>query len=321
MGRRTAEALLDRRSFEIVGAVDIAEDLVGRDLGRILEKPRDLGVEIRSDAEGLFSEVEADAVVLTTTSHLTGIKEQIQTCISHGLNVVSTCEELFFPSKRHPGLAAEIDGLARQGGVTVVGTGINPGFLMDLLPAVLTGPCLKVDSVTVNRMMDSSRRREPFQKKVGTGLTEDEFRKQIENGVITGHVGLLESINFIAGALKWELDEAVELPPEAVAAEKETPTAFGLVPPGRVVGLVSEAYGAVGGREVIRLAFTANAAVTEEYDEIIIEGLPRIHQKIIGGVHGDVGTVAMTINTIARAVEAPAGLATMIDLPPVVAVP
>ncbi len=316
MGRKIAQALLDKRSFEVVGAVDINPDLVGKDLGEILDMPKKFGVLIGEDADSLFSRVKAHAVVLTTTSHLKSVFSQITQCLKAGLNVISTCEELSYPWKRNPELTQELDNLAKEQGATVVGTGINPGYLMDTLPLILTAPCLKVKSIKVTRMMNSAKRRLPFQVKVGTGLTQEEFREKIENKVITGHVGLLESINMIADGLGWELDEAVELPPQPVIDEKEIKTALGMIKPGNVIGLTSIAYGKKDDREVITLEFCANAAVDEEYDEVIIKGEPNIHEKIMGGVHGDIGTVAVTINTIPRAIDAPAGLKVMKDLPP-----
>ena len=316
MGRKIAQALLDKKSFEVVGAVDINPDLVGKDLGEILDMPKKFGVLIEEDADSLFSRVKAHAVVLTTTSHLKSVFSQITQCLKAGLNVISTCEELSYPWKRNPELTQELDNLAKEQGVTVVGTGINPGYLMDTLPLILTAPCLIVKSIKVTRMMNSAKRRLPFQVKVGTGLTQEEFKEKIENKVITGHVGLLESINMIADGLGWELDEAVELPPQPVIDEKEIKTALGTIKPGNVIGLTSIAYGNKDDREVITLKFCANAAVDEEYDEVIIQGEPNIHEKIIGGVHGDIGTVAVTINTIPRAIYAPAGLKVMKDLPP-----
>lgn len=316
MGRKTAQALLDKTSFEIVGAVDIDPELFGKDLGEILDYPKTLGILIEKKPDDLLSSVEADAVVLTTTSHLESVAPQIIQCMEAGLNVISTCEELSFPWKRHPELTQKLDNLAKDHGVTVVGTGINPGFLMDMLPLVLTAPCLNVKLVKVTRMMNSAKRRVPFQAKVGTGMTQDEFREKIENKIITGHVGLLESINMIAAGLGWELDDAVELPPEPVIGEKEIKTALGEVKPGDVIGLTSVAFGKKDGEEVIALKFCANAAVEEEYDEIIIEGEPDLHQKIMGGVHGDIGTVAVTINSIPRTIEAPPGVIVMKDLPP-----
>lgn len=315
MGRRVAEALLPKQSFEIVGALDIDPELSGKDLGELFSTPQKTGTIIESDAGSLFTRVDADVVVQTTLSHLTTVLPQIEQCIQAGLNIVSTCEELSYPWKRHPELAAEIDRLAKEAGVTVVGTGINPGYLMDSLALTLTAPCLRVDSVRVTRMMNSARRRIPFQKKVGTAMTPREFRQKIDDGIITGHVGLLESINMIASGLGWELEEAVELPPEAVIAETEIPSGMGSVPPGDVIGLKSVAYAKKDGQRIITLEFIANAGVREEYDEIEIRGEPDIHQKILGGVHGDTGTVSMTINTIPKTIAAVPGLKVMSELP------
>lgn len=314
MGRNVAEALCDKKSFEIVGAVDIDPMLVGKDLGQILDTPRNLSVAIESDADSLFSRVDAQAVVLTTTSHLKSVLPQISQCAKAGLDVISTCEELSYPWKRSPELAQDIDAIAKENGVTVVGTGINPGYLMDSLPLVLTAPCLRVDTIKVTRMMNSARRRIPFQTKVGTFMTPKEFKTKIEDGIITGHVGLLESINMIAAGLGWELDRAVELPPEAVITPNPIETGLGLVDPGNVIGLKSVAFAEISGKKVITLEFYAYAGVEEEYDEVIIEGIPKIHEKIIGGVHGDIGTVAMTINTIPKAVEASPGIKLMKDI-------
>ncbi len=316
MGRKITEALLDKKSFEIVGAVDIDPKLVGMELGEILDSPKKLGITIEKDANSLFSKVYAHAVLLTTTSHLKSILPQITQCVKARLNIISTCEELSFPWKRSPELAQKIDKLAKKHGVTVVGTGINPGYLMDTLPLILTAPCLKVDSIKVTRSMNSAKRRIPFQVKIGTGLTQEEFRKKIDNKIITGHVGLLESINMIAEGLGLELDEATELLPEPFISDREINTGLGTVKAGNVIGLKSIAFGKKKGKEIITLEFNANADVDEEYDEIIIKGVPNLHEKIIGGVNGDIGTVAVTINTIPKAVEAPSGIKVMKDLAP-----
>jgi 4-hydroxy-tetrahydrodipicolinate reductase len=315
MGRQIARVLLDKESFKVVGAIDIDPELIGWDLGDILGINKKLGLKIEKDPEVLFSKVKADAVVHTTTSFLEIVFPQIAKCLNAGLNVISTSEELSYPWKRHPEIAKNIDKLAKEKGVTVVGTGINPGYLMDTLPLMLTAPCLDVKSVRVTRMMNSAKRRIPFQEKVGTGLTQEEFREKIEDKSITGHVGLLESLYMIAEGLGWELDGALELPPEPVIDENEIETGLGAVKQGNVIGLTSVAYGQIKSKEVIRLEFCANAAVDEEYDEVIIEGEPNIHQKVIGGIHGDIGTVAVAINAIPRIIEAPAGLLLMKDLP------
>ncbi|MEM3626761.1 MAG: hypothetical protein QXZ25_01910 [Candidatus Bathyarchaeia archaeon] len=315
MGKMIAKGILEKKGLRVVGAVDILEDIVGKDLGEVLELGKNLGVTVTDDAEGLISKIKADIAIIATRSYLREIYPQLALCIKAGINVISTCEELSYPCYKHPELSAELDGLAKKHGVTVLGTGINPGYLMDTLPIVLTGACKHVESIKVTRMMDSSKRRIPYQKKIGTGLSPEEFKRMIDEKKITGHVGLVESIAMIAAALGWKLDEIKEFPPEPVLAEKETVTSYTTVKPGYVAGLKSFAHGIKDGKPVIILEFISHAAVEEEYDAVSIEGTPRIHEKIAGGVHGDLGTVAMIVNMIPKVLNAEPGLLTMKDLP------
>lgn len=319
MGRRVAETLLGKRSLELIGAVDVDQGILGRDVGELLDPPRTVGVEVlpaeRAPLDG------ADTVVLTTGSRLAAIEEQINACIDAGANVVSTCEELAYPWIRNAEVARRIDERARAAGVTVIGTGINPGYLMDTLPLVLTAPCLSVRSIAVTRMMNAAARRLPFQKKVGVGLSAAAFRKAIDGGEITGHVGLRESMQMIAATLGWSPEEYVEESPSPVIAREPTETGLGTVAAGDVVGLSSLAYAREGETERIRLAFHAYAGVEEEYDEVVVDGDPPIRQRIAGGVHGDRGTVAVTVNTAARVIDVAPGLKTMAEMPLVTCVP
>jgi len=315
IGSRIAKFALEKKGLEVVGAIDVAKDKVGKDLGEVLEVGKALGVTITDDPDALFSRVKADIVIHATTSYLKDVYPQIAKCVKAGINVVSTCEELSYPYYKHPELANEIDELAKKHGVTVLGAGINPGYLMDTLPITLTGPCQDVKTIKVTRMMDSSKRRIPYQKKIGTGLTPEEFKKMIEEKKITGHVGLIESIAMIADAMGWELEEIQELPPEPVIAEEEIVTSYTTVKPGQVAGLKSVAHGVKEGKKVITLEFISHAAVKEEYDAVSVEGVPNIYQKIAGGVHGDIGTVATIINSIPKVINANPGIVTMKDLP------
>ena len=315
IGRRIAKAVLEKKGLRVVGAVDISKEIVGKDLGEILESNKRVGVTVTDDVDALLSKIKANIAIIATTSYLKDVYPQIEKCVKAGINVISTCEELSYPYYKYPQLSNEIDELAKKYGVTVLGTGINPGYLMDTLPIVLTGPCKEVESIKVTRMMDSSKRRIPYQKKIGTGLSPEEFRKMIDEKKITGHVGLVESIAMIAEALGWKLDEIREFPPEPVIAEKEIVTSYTTVKPGFVAGLKSIAHGIKNGKAVIILEFISHAAVEEEYDAVSIEGTPKIYEKIAGGVHGDIGTVAMIINMIPKVLNAKPGLVTMKDLP------
>ncbi|MFQ5821474.1 MAG: dihydrodipicolinate reductase [Candidatus Heimdallarchaeota archaeon] len=315
LGMRIAKAALERTNLEIVGALDVDPDKVGKDLGDLLEIGKKLGIIVTNDPKQLFTEVQPDIIIHTTSSYLKDVYPQLEECIKAKLNVISTTEELSWPWDNEPDLARQLDELAKQHGVTVTGTGINPGYLMDTLPLVLTAPCLDVKSIKITRMMNSAHRRIPFQKKIGTGLTVDEFKQYVADKTITGHVGLVESGQMIAGGLGWKLDEIKEFPPEPVIAEADITTPYKTVKKGQVLGLKSIATAKKDGKTVITFEFIAYAGNDPEYDAVSIEGTPNIHERVEGGIHGDIGTIAMVLNTIPKVLKAAPGLKTMKDLP------
>jgi len=316
MGKIITKLLLQRKNISLRGVIDIDPLLVGKELSEVLDIEKKLDLTIESDLDSILSRENADVVIIATSSSLEKIVPTIESAVKSGSNVISICEELSYPFQYHTERTKKLDVLAKSNNVTIVGTGINPGYLMDLLPIVLTAPCQTVKSIKVTRMMNSAKRRVPFQKKIGTGLSIDEFHKKISNKEITGHVGLTQSIQMIISALGIEYDEIVELPPQEIIAEKELTTSYGeIVPEGYICGLQSKAYAKKEGREIILLDFIAYAGEHEEYDSVLIEGIPSIHQKIIGGVHGDLGTSAIVANLIPKVVEARTGLLTMKDLP------
>jgi 4-hydroxy-tetrahydrodipicolinate reductase len=222
---------------------------------------------------------------------------------------------LSYPYLDESELAAKLDALARKHEKTILGTGINPGFLMDTLVITLTAVCQEIERIDAVRVMNAATRRLPFQKKVGAGLAIEEFKRKIENGQITGHVGLKQSVAMIADALGWMLDEIEVEAVEPVVAEEEVESPRIKVAVGDVAGLKQKATGVSGGRDVIVLDFQAYVGAKEEHDAITIEGVPRVEQRIRPCVHGDIGTVAMIVNSIPKVINAPAGLLTMKDLP------
>jgi 4-hydroxy-tetrahydrodipicolinate reductase len=315
VGSLIARALLEKKGLEIVGAVDIAEDKVGKDLGEVLGLGEKLGAKVYKNAEELFLDMKADIAVHATSSFLKQVYPQIASLIKHGVDVISTCEELAYPHYSNPKIAEEIDRLAKKHDVTVLGTGINPGFLMDTLVITLTAVCQKIEKIETVRVMNAATRRLPFQRKIGAGLTVEEFRQKIESGQITGHVGLEQSIAMIADALAWRLEKIRSEPVEPVIAENTVESDFIKVEAGKVAGLKQTARGFIGGREVIVLRFQAYIGAEEEYDAVTITGVPLVKQKIQPCIHGDLGTAAIVVNTIPKVLKAPAGLITMKDLP------
>ncbi len=317
IGCRVAGYALQRPDIEIVGAIDVNPALLGRDLADAAGTDRKTGILISDRPGEVFTRTGPDLAFLTTSSSLETSLPQMEKCLKAGVNVVSTCEELAFPWRKAPALAAKIHRGARQNGVTVLGTGINPGFLMDAWPLFMTGVCQRVDKLEAARVQDASSRRGPFQKKIGAGCTPEEFRERVAAGTLR-HVGLAESVAMIARGLGWELDEVKE-EIEPVIAIAPVTTAFVSVAPGQAAGVRQVGRGIKAGKEVITLDFTASVGAPESYDAVYITGLPDMEVVIREGTHGDIATAAIVVNSARRVVSAPPGLLTMIDLPPVTA--
>lgn len=314
IGNRATQYLLERKNLEIVGAVDIDPQKVGKDVGELAGLDP-VGVKATDQADELMAQAGADIAVLTTSSNLEVVKDQILGIAAHGLNVVSTCEELAYPWGTEPAIARQIDAAAREAGVSVLGTGVNPGFLMDLLPVVLTGVCREVKSVTVERLQDAQFRRLPFQKKIGAGLTLDEFKKKVGEGTLR-HVGLTESVHMVAAKLGWKLDRTEDIIEPVVAKEKVETKAM-TIEAGDCLGVNQTGRGIKDGEQVITLVFRAAIGEPEPRDRVHIVGDPEFAATIPGGVNGDVATCAIVVNAIPNVVAAQPGLRTMADIEPV----
>jgi len=314
VGTLIAKFLTEKEGIEIVGAIDIAKDKIGKDLGEVLGVKR-LGIKISNNVDETLSKVKADVAIHATTSYLKDAYQQIASLIKRGIKVISTCEELSYPYHTEPKIARELDALAKKYNTTVLGTGINPGFLMDTLVITLTAVCQKIEKIEAIRVMDAAKRRLPFQKKIGAGLTAEEFKQKIESKQITGHVGLEQSIAMIADALAWKLNKIVTEPVEPVIAKKPVKSQFIEIKAGEVAGLKQKAKGIIENKEVITLEFQAYLGAEEEYDAITIRGVPEVRQRIQPCIHGDIGTVAMVVNAIPKVIKARPGLLTMKDLP------
>jgi 4-hydroxy-tetrahydrodipicolinate reductase len=316
MGKLITKLLLKRKNIDLKGVVDLDPQFSGKKLSNFFDLMDEEDLIIESTLGAVISKEKVDVIIIATSSSLEKISPIVKEAVRSGSNVISICEELSYPFHFFPKLSEELHRLAKSQDVSILGTGINPGYLMDLLPIVFTAPCQSVKAIKVTRIMNSAKRREFFQKKIGTGLATDEFTQKIRNKEITGHVGLTQSIQMIVAALGIEYDEILEFPPESIISEKDFITSYGeKIPKGYVCGLQSRAIAKKQEKKIIVLDFVAFAGDHEEFDSVMIEGIPNIHQKIIGGVHGDIGTTAIVVNLIPNVMSAKPGLLTMKDLP------
>lgn len=301
-----------RRGLDLVAAVDVDGAKVGKDLGEVAGLGEELGVIVRRDLSSAIKKGDADVALHCTTSFIWEAHPQLAEIALAGCDVVSTCEELSYPWRAHRHFAQEIDQAAKREGVTILGTGVNPGFVMDALIISLSSMCRKVSRVVARRVVDVARRRLPLQRKVGVGMAEAQFREGAKEGQL-GHVGTSESIDMLAAALGWNLTD-VQVEIEPVLAEREYRSPHLSVKKGEVAGLRQVGIGSRKGEEAIRLELEMYMGAPAG-DSITLEGDPPLEVRIPGGVEGDGATVAAVVNSIPRVVEAQPGLKTMLDMP------
>ncbi len=313
IGASIVRLMRQKSSLEIVGAIDTDAKKVGRDLGEVVGAPdAPWGVLVSADATSVLAK-PADVVVHSTSSYLTSVMDQLLACLGAGLCIVSTCEELAYPFRKHPQLSKTLDDAAKEEGVALLGTGVNPGFVMDKLPLTLSAVSQRVEWVSAVRIVDASKRRLPLQKKIGAGMTPDEFRAQVAAGVIKHH-GLPESIAMVADGLGFSLDDISETI-EPMIAEEVVKTEFLEVAPGQVAGVHQVARGTAAGKEKIFMELKMYVGAQNPVDTVVLKGDPNLTLTIPGGTHGDVATAAVVVNAIPSILAAKAGLQTSRDLP------
>lgn len=314
IGASALRQVVERPGFELAAAVDLDPDKIGRDVAEVCDLGGEpLGVQVTGELsrEAISG---ADVAVVCTSSSLEAFTPLAEQLIALGLPLVSTTEELSYPFVAHPELAGRLDRAATDAGVAVLGTGVNPGFVMDTLAMVMTAPCERVDRVTIERVQDAAARRLPFQRKIGAGMEPDRFQALAAEGKM-GHVGFSESVAMIAAAVGWRLDRiSDEVKPRI--AQKATTSAIGEIAPGRVAGILQRGTGFLDGEPVIQLRMEAWVGAPGSYDAVHVEGSPELRCRIDSGVPGDIATASLTVNSIPRVLAAPPGLRTMADLPP-----
>ena len=313
IGASIARLMREKQAIEICGAIDTDPAKVGRDLGEVVgASDAPWGVRISGDAKEILEQA-ADVVIHSTSSSLPKVLDQLLACLEAESCVVSTCEELSYPYRTYPELTAKLDAAAKDWGVALVGTGVNPGFIMDKLVITLAAVSQRIEHAKALRVVDASKRRLPLQKKIGAGMTADEFREKVRAGIIK-HVGLPESVAMIADSLNLPVDQITETIEPKIAGER-VQTEFLAVEPGQAAGVHQIARGLSAGKELVYLELQMYVGAKDPADTITLTGHPTIGLTIPGGSHGDVATASVVVNSIPVILDAPAGLRTARDLP------
>src|SRR6056297_3620984 len=320
MGSGMAKMLTNKKGVEIVGVCDLSEDRVGKSMYDILGVDRGERSEviINPEIEKVAYKGSCDICLIATDSFTKKAFPKIKYVMEQGINVISTAEEMAYPKAQEPELTKELDIIAKENGVSILGTGINPGLMMDLLAVALTGCMTDVKSVLCKRVNSLS----PFGPKVmeeqGVGITEEEFKKGVEDGTLSGHVGFAESIYMIADALGWKVDNfKQQMKPILTNIDRKSP--YGFAKAGNVAGVNMTGQGYIDGKLKIDMIHPQQIEPemegTQTGDYIKIKGTPEVNMAINPEVDGGLGTIAMCVNMIPLVINADSGLKTMIDLP------
>src|SRR6056297_715904 len=317
MGSGMGKYLVGKEGIEIVGAIAHRESKAGKDVSEFFDLDNEVGVKVTNDPMSVITE-DVDVVLQATSSFVKDVYPQIEKIVKKKVNVISIAEEMAYPKVQAKELSEKIDKLAQEYGVSVLGTGINPGFVLDLMIIALSGACPRVEKIEASRINDLSPFGPTVMQTQGVGTTVEEFEKGIKDGSIVGHIGFLESINMIADRLGIKLDK-IEQSREPIVSETHRETPHVKVEPGMVAGCRHIARGYSDGKEVILLEHPQQIHPekegTETGDYIKIKGTPDINMSIQPEIPGGIGTMAVAINMIPVIVNARAGLVTMQDLP------
>ena len=307
LGIEIVKVLHEKKELRLVGVIDRDPKKMGKDVG-LLSVGKKLGVKVSGIDEALKK--KPDIVLHATTSYFDQAHEQISAIIKKGVSVISTCEQLVYPytSSTNVKLAKKLDALARKHDVTILGVGVNPGFMMDSLVLALTGLCSKIERIRVERVVDVAKRRKALQEKMCLGLAPQEFEK-IKKKV--GHVGLLESAKMVCDALKVKVSFASVIRP--VVANRTFTSSELVIEQGQIAGLEHRLVGKSGNQKFIEMILYMFAGASE-FDLIEIEGTPSISIRT-NGIQGDQATISLLLNYIPVVMNAKSGLVTVKDLP------
>ncbi len=310
IGIKTLQLLETKQNYQLTAVVDINPELQGKNVNHLCEtKSFDLKVQNQAPQE------DFDLAIFTTTSNFLSLIKQVTPIIERGISVVTTCEEAAYPYRRYPEEAKNFNQKLIDHKASLIGTGINPGFLMDTLPVVLSAITQKVDHVKVTRIQDALNRRMPFQMKIGSGLTVQDFKDKVSKLEIR-HVGLEESAWVIIDGLGLQV-EKLEETIEPVTCDKDETLGTWELKKGMVRGVqqIAKGYDRQG-NIIIELLFRASLNEGKDLDQIEFKGKPNLTIQAPDGVNGDGGTVSMVINSLRAAFETRPGLITPLELVP-----
>ncbi|MCC2865759.1 2,4-diaminopentanoate dehydrogenase [Ihubacter massiliensis] len=318
MGGGMADLLLKKKGVDIVGVAGRGAK-IGKSMYDYIQTERGDRPDVLIGApEDVIKEGAADVVLCCTDSFVKTAFDRLRFVLERKINVVSSAEEMAYPKAQSPQEAAELDRIAKENGVSIVGTGINPGLIMDLLVVTMTGCCEEVEHIVSRRVNSLSPFGPAVMEEQGIGITKEEFLDGVKTGKLSGHVGFHESIHMIADAIGWDVEKVTQsMDPIMTDVDRKSP--YGFAKAGNVAGCAMKGQGYVDGELKIEMdhpqQIEPEQVGVQTGDYVIIKGTPNINMVNSPEVPGGIGTIAMCVNMIPHIINARPGLHTMIDLP------
>ena len=318
MGGGMADMLLKKKGVDIVGVAGRASK-IGKSMYEYIKTERgDRPDVIIGAPEDVIKKGAADVVLCCTDSFTKTAFDRLKFVLEQGINVVSSAEEMAYPMAQSPEEAKTLDEIAKANGVSIIGTGINPGLIMDLLVVTMTGCCEEVEHIVSRRVNSLSPFGPAVMTEQGIGITKEEFVEGVKTGHLSGHVGFHESIHMIADAIGWKVDKVTtSMDPIMTDVDRKSP--YGFAAAGHVAGVAMKGNGYIDGEVKIEMdhpqQIEPEQVGVSTGDYVIIKGTPDINMVNSPEVPGGIGTIAMCVNMIPHIINARPGLHTMIDLP------
>jgi hypothetical protein len=325
VGRYALRSVLSRPELELVGVLVYDPGKVGKDAGELVGLPY-TGVSCTDDPARILG-LDADCVLhMPLPASFFGPDrgadlETVCALLASGKNVITTTG-FVYPKSYGPGVVGRIEAACAEGGTTLHGTGINPGFMCDFLPLALTGLSDRVDHIYVRESSDfrGHPSREVVVDLVGFTRPAGDYTAAVRPYRAFQRSLFAESVQLVADALEVKLDE-VEESDEFELAGQEFEIAAGVVGEGTVCASRWVFSGLVRGRPfmTIEVVYKADATKVSRWAEpgfaLHIEGVPQMSVSVDEVSHGLAAAAAHAINAIPAVCAAPPGIRTLLDLP------
>ncbi|KZL90747.1 2,4-diaminopentanoate dehydrogenase [Clostridium magnum] len=320
MGSGIAKMILSKKGFTIIGAIDLDPNKVGKKLYEVLGvvENEDSSCIVTYNFKEFIKTDFADVCMIATASFTKVVFPQIKVAAEAGMNVVTTAEEMSYPRALDSELSDEMDRIAKENNVSILGTGVNPGFIMDLMVIALTGVCDTVEGINVARINDLACFGKAVMTEQGIGLKPKEFIEGVKNNTIAGHVGFIQSFGMFEEAFKIKFNGVIQ-EKEPILTSVPRSTDIVSIEPGEVAGCRQLGYAKLDGKEFITMEhpqqIRPEAETVKTGDYITINGTPNINLSIQPEIPGGIATIAICVNMIPHVINATSGLKTMLDLP------